>query len=202
MLTLRELKHAVENAAFTDRVPTYRALRESGSPIVAKEMVDAQSRIDVYQNGFVAYRVGRHSTVFPLHACCAYVYEFNQKDHFHFEDDFFENKNWYFRVMLEGEDRIAKNEDWCNERKCISYSAVAEDWSEMAQEDMMLHELICQEEVEKLLSFSTEKQRMVMKKYYMEQMQEDEIAEELGVTQQAVSDMLRKGIRRVRRKVG
>ena len=43
---------------------------------------------------------------------------------------------------------------------------------------------------------------MVMKKYYMEQMQEDEIAEELGVTQQAVSDMLRKGIRRVRRKVG
>lgn len=125
-----------------------------------------------------------------------------QKDRFHFEDDFFENKNWYFRVMLEGEDRIAKNEDWCNERKCISYSAVAEDWSEMAQEDMTLHDLICQEEVEKLLSFSTEKQRMVMKKYYMEQMQEDEIAEELGVTQQAVSDMLRKGIRRVRRKVG
>ena len=40
-----------------------------------------------------------------------------------------------------------------------------------------------------------------MEKYYIEQMREDEIAAELRVTQQAVSDMLRKGIRRVRKKI-
>ncbi len=102
MLTLKELKNNVTEASSAERVPTYKVLRESGIPVVVKKVVDVQSELIVYQNGYVVYKARKRSTVFPFHACCAYMYEFNQKDRFHFEDDFFENKNWYFRVMLEG----------------------------------------------------------------------------------------------------
>ena len=79
-------------------------------------------------------------------------------------------------------------------------SVIAEDWSELAQEDTVLNAFVIQEELEELWQLMTERQRMVMKKYYMDQLQEDEIAKELGITQQAVSDTLRKAIRRVRKK--
>lgn len=200
MLTLKELKNNVTEASPAERVPTYKVLRESGIPVVVKKVVDVQSELMVYQNGYVVYKARKRSTVFPLHSCGGYRYEFHQNLSFSVKSDFFEHENWYIRLFLEGEDRIAKNEDWYNGRKSISYSAIAEDWSELAQEDTVLNAFVIQEELEELWQLMTERQRMVMKKYYMEQLQEDEIAKELGITQQAVSDTLRKAIRRVRKK--
>ena len=111
MLTLKELKNMVETAKETERVPSNRMLRESGAAVAAKERIDAQTEITVYENGYVLYQVGRRSTVFPIHSCGGYTYEFDRKNSFSLKGDFFENENWYIRLILEGEDRMIKNED-------------------------------------------------------------------------------------------
>lgn len=64
MLTLRELRNLVTIPECPKRVPTPRQLKESGIEIIAKEMIDNETWICVYVNGFVQYRVGKRYTVF------------------------------------------------------------------------------------------------------------------------------------------
>lgn len=66
MLTLRELKKMVEPADERMRVPTVKALQESGVPIVVRELLNDQTEITVFANGYVIYRSGKRMTVFML----------------------------------------------------------------------------------------------------------------------------------------
>ena len=66
MLTLQELKKEVEIPGFDKKIPTAKQLRESGRLIEMEELSE-DTEICVYQNGYVFYRVGSHSTVFPLY---------------------------------------------------------------------------------------------------------------------------------------
>ena len=193
MLTLRELRNMVEVAEVEGRVPSVKALLEAKVPIVVKELLSEQAEISVYQNGFVLYRVGKRATVFPLHSCKEYIYDSN------INERFFDNENWYIRLILEGEDRLVKNQEVRNGKKTISYSAVAEDWNELREEDSTLAHLILCETMEEALLLLTENQRYVIKRHYLDEVSQREIAKELGVSNQAVSDMIRKAIRRVQK---
>lgn len=202
MLTLKELRSMVEEAKIEERVPSVRALLESGSPIVVKEILSGQTEISVYQNGLVLYRVGNRATVFPLHPCGDYIYDSTMAHIENIKADFFEDENWYIRLLLEGEDRLAKNQDVRIGKKTISYSCIAEDWEVLAIEDMLLEQLIERDTIEEILVLLTDNQRYVVTRHYLNDVAQKQIARELGVTNQAVSDMIRKGICRIRREYG
>ena len=68
-----------------------------------------------------------------------------------------------------------------------------------------LTDLIDREEVaqiQKFLNHMTDKQRRVVILYFIEQRGTRDIADEFAITPQAVSDMIKKAINRVRRKEG
>ena len=177
MLTLRELRNMVEVAEVEGRVPSVKAL----------------------QIGFVLFLVGKRATVFPLHSCKEYIYDSNIEALTNINERFFDNENWYIRLILEGEDRLVKNQEVRNGKKTISYSAVAEDWNELREEDSTLAHLILCETMEEALLLLTENQRYVIKRHYLDEVSQREIAKELGVSNQAISDMIRKAIRRVQK---
>ena len=202
MLTLRELRNMVEVAEVEGRVPSVKALLESDIPIAVKETLGEQAEISVYQNGLVLYRVGNRATVFPLHTCTEYIYESGEEIFANINERFFDNENWYIRLILEGEDRLAKNQEVRNGKKTISYSAVAEDWDVLGEEDTTLAGMILCETMEEALLPLTENQRYVLKRHYLDGITQRIIAKELGVSNQAVSDMIRKAIRKVQKAYG
>ena len=202
MLTLRELRNMVEVAEVEGRVPSVKALLESDIPIAVKETLGEQAEISVYQNGLVPYRVGNRATVFPLHTCTEYIYESGEEIFANINERFFDNENWYIRLILEGEDRLAKNQEVRNGKKTISYSAVAEDWDVLGEEDTTLAGMILCETMEEALLPLTENQRYVLKRHYLDGITQRIIEKELGVSNQAVSDMIRKAIRKVQKVYG
>ena len=80
----------------------------------------------VYQEGYALYRVGKYTTVFPVHSCGDYCYE-NDGQQICVDASFFEQQEWYVRLFLEGEDRLTKNRETCHKRKVFSYHAVSEE---------------------------------------------------------------------------
>ena len=75
MLTLKELKKVVKVADMEADIPSAKVLKESGAEIVTKEILDTDTTIAVYENGYVLYQEGAKTTVFPLHKCGEYEYE-------------------------------------------------------------------------------------------------------------------------------
>lgn len=73
---------------------------------------------------------------------------------------------------------------------------------ELREEDSTLAHLILCETMEEALLLLTENQRYVIKRHYLDEVSQREIAKELGVSNQAVSDMIRKAIRRVQKAYG
>ena len=101
MLTLKNLKSMVENVPSKKAaVPGIRQLEESDARILVREMI-SDMLITVYQNGYVACRRGRESTVFRLHDCGGYTYwgalEENEET---VAQDVFENENWYVVAIM------------------------------------------------------------------------------------------------------
>ena len=105
MLTLKELKEMVNLTENNGRVPTAKQLIESGEQIIVKEVLAKESTISVYANGFVLYRAGKHYTVFSISDCGNYEYESVKGASKKYGSSFFDNENWYVRLIMEAEDR-------------------------------------------------------------------------------------------------
>lgn len=86
----------------------------------------------------------------------------------------------------------------------ISYSAIAEDWGPLGTVSSVLEDMVRAEEeaenLERLLSALTENQRNIVIRLYLEKTPQMEIANELGISQQAISDTVRKAKRRLMKK--
>ena len=74
----------------------------------------------VFAEGWVLYRVGKYATVFQVHSCGGYCYE-TYEQQIYVDTVFFEKQEWYVRLMLEGEDRLAKNRESSWKGKTVSY---------------------------------------------------------------------------------
>lgn len=203
MLTLKELSFLIEDVDENIRVPSPRQLRESLIPVVVEERVDSHTKVSVFQNGYVVYESNGHSTVFPFKICLnGYLYESCMIEKTYLETDYFENKRWDLRVLIECEERMERNENYRIESKNISYSCVAEDWAVLSTEDRLVEELIQEERINELFKHLTVKQKKVMQEYYLTEKTLQEIAVELGTTKQTVSRMIHRAIRRINRKMG
>lgn len=136
MLTLKKVKELVEAPSHAKRTPSPKMLFEEGIVLLRREF-DQGSHLTVYNSGYVLFSAGKRNTVFHIHDCQGdYAYDAAEGKGDVIEEEYFENCEWHIRALFEGErkmeDNQAKCEDAGRSNVCVSYHALSEDWSEVA----------------------------------------------------------------------
>ena len=198
MLTLQELKQIVDATEHGCKAPTAKHLKEAGE-IIEREKLGKNVEITVYKNGYVLYQVGRHATVFPLHICENYLYPSNSAP-VRLTGAVFEEEAWYLRPALEGEDRLSRNQEERERDNTISYSAVSEEWNVMEDGGISIQEQFeNRETVQEILRLLTDRQRVVVSRFFLQGKTQRQISRELGISSPAVSTILSRAVQRIRK---
>lgn len=200
MLTLKELKKIVKVADVEKRIPSVKSLKEH--KVVVKEMINADTTISVYDHGYVLYTAGNQSTVFPLHSCDDYEYVSVTGDNKEFNKEFFDNENWYIRLLMEAEDRMAYSQRKISTNHGVfSNSDVTDDAEIMRGSSKdFVDDVIDREILNALIKELTERQKMVLNLVYFEEMRQQDVADYLGIKQQSVNDLLNRALKTMKKK--
>ena len=200
MLTLKELKKIVKVADVEKRIPSVKSLKEH--KVVVKEMINADTTISVYDHGYVLYTAGNQSTVFPLHSCDDYEYVSVTGDNKEFNKEFFDNENWYIRLLIEAEDRMAYSQSKISTNHGVfSNSDVTDDAEIMRGSSKdFVDDVIDREILHALIKELTERQKMVLNLVYFEEMRQQYVADYLGIKQQSVNDLLNRALKTMKKK--
>lgn len=200
MLTLKELKKIVKVADMEKRIPSVKSLKEH--KVVVKEMINADTTISVYDHGYVLYTAGNQSTVFPLHSCDDYEYVSVTGDNKEFNKEFFDNENWYIRLLMEAEDRMAYSQSKISTNHGVfSNSDVTDDAEIMRGSSKdFVDDVIDREILNVLIKELTERQKMVLNLVYFEEMRQQDVADYLGIKQQSVNDLLDRALKKMKKK--
>lgn len=200
MLTLKELKKIVKVADMEKRIPSVKSLKEH--KVVVKEMINADTTISVYDHGYVLYTAGNQSTVFPLHSCDDYEYVSVTGDNKEFNKEFFDNENWYIRLLMEAEDRMAYSQSKISTNHGVfSNSDVTDDAEIMRGSSKdFVDDVIDREILNSLIKELTERQKMVLNLVYFEEMRQQDVADYLGIKQQSVNDLLNRALKTMKKK--
>lgn len=200
MLTLKDLKKIVKVADVEKRIPSVKSLKEH--KVVVKEMINADTTISVYDHGYVLYTAGNQSTVFPLHSCDDYEYVSVTGDNKEFNKEFFDNENWYIRLLMEAEDRMAYSQRKISTNHGVfSNSDVTDDAEIMRGSSKdFVDDVIDREILHALIKELTERQKMVLNLVYFEEMRQQDVADYLGIKQQSVNDLLNRALKTMKKK--
>lgn len=200
MLTLKELKKIVKVADVEKRIPSVKSLKEH--KVVVKEMINADTTISVYDHGYVLYTAGNQSTVFPLHSCDDYEYVSVTGDNKEFNKEFFDNENWYIRLLMEAEDRMAYSQSKISTNHGVfSNSDVTDDAEIMRGSSKdFVDDVIDREILNALINELTERQKTVLNLVYFEEMRQQDVADYLGIKQQSVNDLLNRALKTMKKK--
>lgn len=200
MLTLKELKKIVKVADMEKRIPSVKSLKEH--KVVVKEMINADTTISVYDHGYVLYTAGNQSTVFPLHSCDDYEYVSVTGDNKEFNKEFFDNENWYIRLLMEAEDRMAYSQSKISTNHGVfSNSDVTDDAEIMRGSSKdFVDDVIDREILNALIKELTERQKTVLNLIYFEEMRQQDVADYLGIKQQSVNDLLNRALTTMKKK--
>ena len=200
MLTLKELKKIVKVADMEKRIPSVKSLKEH--KVVVKEMINADTTISVYDHGYVLYTAGNQSTVFPLHSCDDYEYVTATGDNKEFNKEFFDNENWYIRLLMEAEDRMAYSQSKISTNHGVfSNSDVTDDAEIMRGSSKdFVDDVIDREILNALIKELTERQKTVLNPVYFEEMRQQDVADYLGIKQQSVNDLLNRALKTMKKK--
>ena len=200
MLTLKELKKIVKVADMEKRIPSVKSLKEH--KVVVKEMINADTTISVYDHGYVLYTAGNQSTVFPLHSCDDYEYVSVTGDNKEFNKEFFDNENWYIRLLMEAEDRMAYSQNKISTNHGVfSNSDVTDDAEIMRGSSKdFVDDVIDREILNSLIKELTERQKTVLNLIYFEEMRQQDVADYLGIKQQSVNDLLNRALKTMKKK--
>ena len=200
MLTLKELKKIVKVADVEKRIPSVKSLKEH--KVVVKEMINADTTISVYDHGYVLYTAGNQSTVFPLLSCDDYEYVSVTGDNKEFNKEFFDNENWYIRLLMEAEDRMAYSQSKISTNHGVfSNSDVTDDAEIMRGSSKdFVDDVIDREILHALIKELTERQKMVLNLVYFEEMRQQDVADYLGIKQQSVNDLLNRALKTMKKK--
>jgi RNA polymerase sigma factor (sigma-70 family) len=194
MLTLKELKKVVKVADMTKRVPSEKALETE--EIVVKEILSGECDITVYANGYVLYRENGKKTVFPLHSCTDYIYMGVKEERSVMNEEFFDNENWYIRLLMEATDRMEMNQTKvASNHRIFSYSDFSEDRTLLLDPASdILDQYIEKEIVCDFLGCLTDRQKEIIQLFYFEEMNQEKIADYLGIRQQSVCEMIQRAL--------
>lgn len=200
MLTLKELKKIVKVADVEKRIPSVKSLKEH--KVVVKEMINADTTLSVYDHGYVLYTAGNQSTVFPLHSCDDYEYVSVTGDNKEFNKEFFDNENWYIRLLMEAEDRMAYSQSKISTNHGVfSNSDVTDDAEIMRGSSKdFVDDVIDREILNALIKELTERQKTVLNLVYFEEMRQQDVADYLGIKQQSVNDLLNRALKTMKKK--
>lgn len=200
MLTLKELKKIVKVADVEKRIPSVKSLKEH--KVVVKEMINADTTISVYDHGYVLYTAGNQSTVFPLHSCDDYEYVSVTGDNKELNKEFFDNENWYIRLLMEAEDRMAYSQSKISTNHGVfSNSDVTDDAEIMRGSSKdFVDDVIDREILNALIKELTERQKTVLNLVYFEEMRQQDAADYLGIKQQSVNDLLNRALKTMKKK--
>lgn len=195
MLALQDLKKMVGNPIDGAKLPTAKQLKESGISIVNKK-IDVDTEIAVYEDGYVLYRVGKYSTVFSIHLCGDYVY-ICDGNIVKLPECFFGKEMWHLRLILEGEDRLSRNQE--ERERNISYDYESEEWGRMEDlRESVLERFVKKETVKEMLQLLTEKQKAVIVEYYIHGKTQAQISNEFGISRIAVRDLISRAVNKIR----
>ena len=200
MLTLKELKKIVKVADMEKRIPSVKSLKEH--KVVVKEMINADTTISVYDHGYVLYTAGNQSTVFPLHSCDDYEYVSVTGDNKELNKEFFDNENWYIRLLMEAEYRMAYSQSKISTNHGVfSNSDVTDDAEIMRGSSKdFVDDVIDREILNALIKELTERQKTVLNLVYFEEMRQQDVADYLGIKQQSVNDLLNRALKTMKKK--
>ena len=200
MLTLKELKKIVKVADVEKRIPSVKSLKEH--KVVVKEMINADTTISVYDHGYLLYTAGNQSTVFPLHSCDDYEYVSVTGDNKELNKEFFDNENWYIRLLMEAEDRMAYSQSKISTNHGVfSNSDVTDDAEIMRGSSKdFVDDVIDREILNALIKELTERQKTVLNLIYFEEMRQQDVADYLGIKQQSVNDLLNRALKTMKKK--
>ena len=138
--------------------------------------------------------------VMVIHTCGAYLYVSNGVSS-NLPEHFFEKEPWYVRLVLEGEDRLDRNQRAKEQERTVSYSAVSEEWEAIGNAGgNPLECLVHRENMKEILRCLTERQRAAVSLCFFQQKSRKEAAGELGISSPAVSAILLQAARRLRKK--
>ena len=200
MLTLKELKKIVKVADMEKRIPSVKSLKEH--KVVVKEMINADTTISVYDHGYVLYTAGNQSTVFPLHSCDDCEYVTATGDNKEFNKEFFDNENWYIRLLMEAEDCMEYSQSKVKSNHGVfSNSDVTDDAEIMkGSSKNFVDDVIDREILKALIKDLTDRQKMVLNLVYFEEMRQQDVADYLGIKQQSVNDLLNRALKTMKKK--
>ena len=200
MLTLKELKKIVKVADMEKRIPSVKSLKEH--KVVVKEMINADTTISVYDHGYVLYTAGNQSTVFPLHSCDDYEYVSVTGDNKEFNKEFFDNENWYIRLLMEAEDRMAYSQSKISTNHGVFSNSDVTDAAEIMRGSSkdFVDDVIDREILNALIKELTERQKTVLNLVYFEEMRQQDVADYLGIKQQSVNDLLNRALKTMKKK--
>lgn len=152
MLTLKKVKELVEAPSHAKRTPSPKMLYEEGIVLLRREF-DQGSHLTVYNSGYVLFSAGKRNTVFHIHDCCGdYAYDAAEGKGDVIEEEYFENCEWHIRALFEGERKMEDNQAKCEgagrSNVCVSYHALSEDWSEIADRTINMLEKIIENQLQ------------------------------------------------------
>lgn len=210
-MTLQEVFNAIPAASHSKRVPSVSKLTEESIPVIRDEL-DEDTIATIFSNGYVIYESGEYATVFPLHGCRDYVYSgADGTSTVPFSE--FADQPWQIRIFMEGRDRLVHNQKNRMEGRTVSIDAYDTElmWSELSDKGkgdplrILVERDARQEELRSLyesLNQLTPHQREVLILCVVKGKKREDVAREMGLTHQAVTDCLMKAIRRLRRIYG
>ena len=205
MLTLKKVKELVEAPSHAKRTPSPKMLFEEGIVLLRREF-DQGSHLTVYNSGYVLFSAGKRNTVFHIHDCCGdYAYDAAEGKGDVIKEEYFENCEWHIRALFEGERKMEDNQAKCEgagrSNVCVSYHALSEDWSEIADRTInMLEKIIENEAVHAMLAVLTDKQRDRIHQQFVLGKTHQEIADDMGISRGSVTRAVNQALERIRRK--
>ena len=192
-ITLHELKEKID------------AVVEQKPVAVAQTTVNDAS-LTVYENGYAVYEVDGAHTVMAVNRCGDCRYDFTDGTYQVIPAEEFENMEWSIRLLMEGERRMEHNRNKTSDKfENTALECDGSDWSAAVMVDFMddcKAEVLADKELKRLyaaMSKLTERQMEIIQLYYYKGMNQEEVAEELGISQRAVSYSLEGALKKIRK---
>lgn len=201
-LTFRQLREIVRNGAGY-KTPTARQLRESGEEPVAVREIGPDGSLSVYPGGYAVYSNGSGTTVVSIGECGEYTYQFHDgEDGLPTESRLLlDGDDWSIAVALKGEEQIEANlMNRKGDRK--GSRQYEDDWEHIRVEEEVpdvLDAIIQMDMLSELLACLTERQREVVTAYFFDGLTQQQIADKLGVSHQAVDNILKQALKKIKK---
>ena len=203
-ITLGQLKTMIHSTAGR-HLPTAKQLREHDQLFLFQPLYDGE--LHVFVSGFAVYRAGKHTAVLRVDCVSTYFYEFATTDKPISLDD----QPWATALTLAAEKRMEDFQADRLSRRCVGF---ADDYDDEDSEDRKPSDakvlagtddveetVACRmdDRMKKLLDCLTARQRQVVTMYYIDQRTQQQIANELGISQQVVDRLIKAGIQNMKK---